>query len=77
MSEAIKREIHGLLPTGEWVFFGRADMSDDEVRVMTCAVGEQFSKEHFSGKFSVGSSVFKAASFVGLRITPPAPEATE
>lgn len=70
MTDATKREIHGLTNTGERVYLGAARMSDDDVEAFLRMIADAFAGS-LPGYFNVRSSVYNVASFAGVQVTPP------
>ena len=66
-----KREIHGFTHTGERIFLGSLEMSDDETQTFLDKIAELYADPSVAGWFNIRAAVFQAKAFAGVQITPP------
>lgn len=69
-----ERSVRGMLPNGELIYLGHADITEYECEQFLTEIARIY-REGDSGSFSVGQAVYDAMKFIGVlvgekRLTP-------
>lgn len=61
-------EVHGLVANGEWVFLGKAEMTQREAAEWLEKLAKATFKDENPSYFSVGMAVFETRKFLGIKV---------